>query len=176
VNISWDALASLQNFVRLDFLFSGLEVSSTWILAARFCFLVLFGGGPMWVAYRVAWKLLDCVQTLLAGAVHLPKSFFLLLLLVVPLSSESLGARSLGYILVVFFMLALVGALGLIVVLWKFGVDQTLRLINTLRQRGESTPERSEHRGMPPDNVMTPLSTAPAETSLRERVSWSCTT
>lgn len=176
MNTSWDALAYFQNLVRLDFIFSGMEVSSTWVLAARFAFLLFFGGGLLWVAYRIAWKILDCVQTLLAGAVHLPKSFFLVLLLVIPLSAESLGARSLGYILAVFFVLALVGAFGLILVLWKYGVDQTLRLVNTLKSRGQSTDERPVERSLPPDNVLTPLSTSPPETSLRERVAWTCTT
>jgi hypothetical protein len=169
MNISWDGLAHIQNLVRLDFIFSGLEVSSSWVLAARFAFLLLFGGGLIWVAYRIAWKVLDCVQTLLAGAVHLPKSFFLVLLLVIPLSSESLGARSLGYILVVFFVLALVAALGLILVLWKYGVDQTLRLLDTLRSRSETAGDQRASASPAPENVVIQPPVGP---SLRDRMAW----
>lgn len=169
MNMPWDGLAYLQNFIRLDFVFSGTEVSSSWVLAARFAFLVLFGGGLLWVVYRIVWKVLDCVQTLLGGVVHLPKSFFLVLLLVIPLSSDSLGARSVGYLLALFFVLAVVAAVGLVFVLWKYGIDQTLRLVNALKHRGDAPAERNVPGSLPPENMVIH---PPAEGELRERMPW----
>jgi len=169
MNMPWDGLAYVQNFIRLDFIFSGTEVPSSWVLAARFAFLVLFGGGLVWVAYRIVWKVLDCVQTLLTGVVHLPKSFFLVLLLVIPLSPDSLGARSVGYMLALFFVLAVVAAVGLVFVLWKYGVDQTLRLVHALKNRSDTTAERHATSSSPPENIVTQ---PPVEGGLRERMPW----
>lgn len=169
MNIPWDGLAYLQNFIRLDFVFSGTEVSSAWVLAARFLFLMLFGGGLLWVVYRIIWKLLDCVQTLLSGVVHLPKSFFLVLLLIIPLSSDSLGARSVGYLLALFFVLTVVAAIGLVFVLWKYGVDQTLRLVNALRSRAEAKGEQRASSPLPPENIVMQPS---MDGELRERMPW----
>ena len=92
-------------------------------------------------------------QAFLASIGSLPRSFFLLLLLALPLSSESIGAKWIGYLMIVggLITLALVALLAL--VLWKYGVDQALRFVNTFRGRGEVDREsRSETAAMPPYN------------------------
>ena len=64
MTIPWDGLPHLQNFFQLDFLFSGLQVSSTEIFLARLsCFLLIFGAGLIWVGFKILMKVLDCVQT-----------------------------------------------------------------------------------------------------------------
>jgi hypothetical protein len=130
-----ELLSLAQNFVQLNFLFSGLEVSSSTLLAARVVALVFFGGSLLWLGFRLAMKLLDCLQTLLAGISALPKTFYLVVLLILPLSSQSLGAKWIGYILLVMGLLGVtgLGVLGLIV--WKYGVEHTLRLVSGLRKR-----------------------------------------
>jgi len=161
MNIPWDGLAHVQNFIRLDFLFSGMEVSSTSIFAARLAVLLLFGCGLLWAAFKIVIKSIDCLQTLLGSIGQLPKSFFLLLLLVIPLSPESLGARSLGYILLIMSLLGLVAACGLFVVLWKYGVDQAISLVNSLRSRAAEPRRESSQSTLPPDNIMGPVINPP---------------
>ncbi len=102
MKIPWDGLPHLQNFFQLDFLFSGLQASSTEIFLARLGVLLIFGAGLIWVCFKILMKVLDCVQTFLGSLGSLPKSFFLLLLLIIPLSTDSIGARWIGYILLVF--------------------------------------------------------------------------
>lgn len=161
MNIPWDGLAQVQNFIRLDFLFSGLEVSSTAIFAARLAVLLLFGCGLLWAAFKIVIKSIDCIQTLLGSIGQLPKSFFLLLLLVIPLSPDSLGARSLGYILLIAAFLGLLAACGLFVVLWKYGVDQAIALVNSVRSRAEATRRDTAQSSLPPDNILGPVMNPP---------------
>jgi len=161
MKLSWDALPHLQNFFQLDFLFSGLQASSTEIFLARFGVLLIFGAGLIWVVFKILMKVLDCVQTFLGSLGSLPKSFFLLLLLIIPLSTDSLGARWIGYILLVFCLLGLAGTATLVVVLWKYGVDHALRLINGFKSRAESSPRNSDTFSAPPHNVVTPAINSP---------------
>ncbi len=109
MNIPWDGLPQLQNFFQLDFLFSGLQVSSTEIILGRLCVFLIFGAGLIWAAFKIMMKVLDCVQTFLSCLGSLPRSFFLLLLLTIPLSQNSLGAGWIGYILLAFCLLGLAG-------------------------------------------------------------------
>jgi hypothetical protein len=160
MKIPWDGLPHLQNFFQLDFLFTGLQASSTEILLARLGVLLIFGAGLIWVCFKILMKVLDCVQTFLGSLGSLPKSFFLLLLLIIPLSTDSIGARWIGYILLVFCLLSLAGTAGLVLVLWKYGVDQALRIINSLRSRWEVLPHDSK-TSSPPDNIVTPVMNSP---------------
>ncbi len=161
MTIPWDGLPHLQNFFQLDFLFSGLQVSSTEIFLARLCVLLIFGAGLIWVGFKILMKVLDCVQTFLGSLGALPKSFFLLLLLAIPLSSDSLGAKWISYILLVAGLLGLAGTAVLVLVLWKYGVDQALRLINGFRSRSEASVPDSKTCSLPPENIITPLMNAP---------------
>jgi len=157
----WELLAHIQNFLQLNFLFSGLEVSSTAVFAARAATFITLGTALVFGTFRVIMKALDCLQTFLAGVGPLPRSFFLVLLLVIPLSQDSLGARWIGYILLALCTmgLALTGALAL--VLWKYGVDQALRLIDRLRSVGSASESRDRESHMPPDNEIRPLMDPP---------------
>lgn len=155
MNISFDALPQLQHFFQLSFLFSGLEVSSSIILFARIATFLLFFAGCGWALFKIALKLLDCVQTFLHALDPLPKTFFLLLVLVIPLSPESLGAKWIGYILLVMCLGGLAVTAAVILVLWKYGVDQALRLINTFRSRSEKGDSREKAGFLPSDNVIT---------------------
>jgi hypothetical protein len=155
MNINWDVLPHLQNFFQLSFLFSGLEVSSSYILFARVATFLLFVAGLGWALFKVLMKLLDCVQTFLHAVGPLPKTFFLLLVLIIPLSSESLGAKWIGYILLVMCLAGLAITAAVILVLWKYGVDQALRLINTFRSRTDKGDHSETHAFVTPDNVIT---------------------
>jgi hypothetical protein len=161
MKIPWEGLPHLQNFFQLDFLFSGLQASSTEIFFARLGVLLIFGAGLIWVCFKILMKVLDCVQTFLGSLGSLPKSFFLLLLLIIPLSTDSIGARWIGYILLVFCLLGLAGTAGLVLVLWKYGVDQALRLINSLRSRWEVFPHDSKTSSPSADNIVTPVMNSP---------------
>ena len=155
MNIPWDGLPQLQNFFQLDFLFSGLQISSTEIFLGRLCVFLIFGAGLIWAAFKITMKILDCVQTFLGCLGSLPRSFFLLLLLTIPLSRNSLGAGWIGYILLVFCLLGLAGTAILILVLWKYGVDQALRLINSFRSRSDSRAQDTRPATPSSDNVIT---------------------
>ena len=172
MQVSLEGLAHLENFFQLNFLFSGLEVSSTAVFLARLAALLVFGGGVIWIGFRVLMKALECLQTFLGSVGTLPKSFFLLILLVIPLSTDSLGARWVGYMLLVLSVLGL-GALGvLVVVLWKYGVDQALRLISSLRTRSGVTSQDSSTS--PETGVRTNgwETTAPFAVTRRDDASW----
>jgi hypothetical protein len=176
MQVPWEALAHIENFLQLNFLFSGLEVSSTAIFLARIVTSLVFGAGLMWVLFRIIMKILDCLQTFLGSIGTLPKSFFLLLLLVVPLSSDSIGAKWVGYLLLVLSLLGL-GALGvLVLVLWKYGVDQALRLINNLRAK--STEAHASTRGSSDnsDHAQTKEPTPPLMDTRSGESSWIPTT
>lgn len=154
-----DGLAHIQNFLRLDFLFSGLEVSSPLLFAARALVFVVLVVGIISALVKVVLKVLDCIQTFLAGLSRLPRSFFLVLLLAIPLSSDSLGARWAGYILLLLLVFGLVLVGMLTAVLWKYGVDQTLRLIETLGRRTAQDPRGEDKSDLPPDNIVGELPT-----------------
>jgi hypothetical protein len=158
--INWDALPQIQNFFQMNFLFSGLEVSTTYILFARVATFIVFGVGFVFAVFKIVMKLLDCVQTLLHVLGPLPKSFFLLLVFVIPLSGDSLGAKWIGYILLVMCLLGLAITVALVLVLWKYGVDQALRLIDTLRSRGTKPEVPERESSLPPDNVLVGSSSA----------------
>jgi hypothetical protein len=149
----WDGLPHIQNFLRLDFLFSGLEVSPEFLFAARALVFVVLATGIVVALLKIVLKALDCVQAFLAGLSRLPRAFFLVLLFVIPLLPDSLGAKWAGYILmlVLLFGLALTGLLA--VVLWKYGVDQTLRLIDYLRRRSTSGSPGTAESTSPPDGI-----------------------
>jgi hypothetical protein len=149
-----DLLAYLQSFFQLNFLFSGLEVSSSTVLVARIGVFAVLSAGILWAAFKIIVKILDCFQSLFGILGPLPKSFFLLLILVIPLSPDSIGARWIGYILLVAAMFG-VGFSGvLLVILWKYGVDQALRLIRILGHRPIESPRFSE-QAFPAENVVT---------------------
>ncbi len=153
----WELMGQLERFFQLNFLFSGLEVSSTVILMARLSTLVIFGIGLIWTVFSILMKLLDCVQTLLKAIGPLPKSFFILLLFILPLSPESLGGKWIGYMLLTLTVMALAMSSAIIIVAWKYGIDQTLRFINNLRGRrygGET--RREEDTPNAPENVARP--------------------
>lgn len=173
MQIPWENMASIQNFFQLNFLFSGLEVSSNTLLLARLSAFLVFGVGLIWASFRVIVKVLDCIQAFVASLGSLPKSFYLLLLLVVPISSDSLGAKWTGYILLVMSLLGVVGTVALVLVLWKYGVDQALRLINNLRShQQEKTSATQPDSILPPDNVVRPLMDPPVKRSDVRPVSW----
>jgi len=157
MNITWDGLVHLQNFFRLDFLFSGLEVSSTAVFLARVVVLALFAAGVIMATTKIILKLLDCVHIFIKSFIRLPGAFFLLLLFVIPLSPDSLGARWIGYLVFVICLLGICATSILIAVLWKYGVDQTLRLVNSLRSRASSRQPDPRESSLPADNVMRPM-------------------
>jgi len=156
-----EVLSALQSFFQLNFLFSGLEVTSTLMLAARMLVFLVFGFGAVWFVFKIVMKLLDCVQTLLQSLASLPKILWVLLFLVLPLSSESIGAKWIGYIILV------LGALGVTLlavaamVLWKYGVEQTLRFFNALRSRSADARSESFRASSNPDTVLRPVPDTP---------------
>ena len=62
MNIPWDGLAHVQHFFQLDFIFSGLEVSSMAVFLARVSTLIVFGGGLLYVLFRISLKLLVLID------------------------------------------------------------------------------------------------------------------
>jgi amino acid transporter len=157
MNIPWDGLAHVQHFFQLDFIFSGLEVSSMAVFLARVTTLIVFGGGLLYVLFQISLKLLDCLKAVAESLGPLPKSFFLLVLLVIPLSPDSLGAAWIGYIMLAASLLG-VAAIGvMIVVVWKHGVDHLFRLLDNLRTKQEKTDTYVRDSMLPPDNLMGPL-------------------
>lgn len=173
MNLPWEGLAHIENFLQLNFLFSGLEVSSTSIFSARIAVLIVFGAGLLWAAYRIVMKSLDCLQTLFSSIGPIPKSFFLLLLLVIPLWPDSVGAKWLGYLLFALLLVVVVGCALLALVLWRYGVDQALRLVNSLRHRTETPEPVVRGSSLPPDNIVRPMTDAAATAPEGERSSWS---
>lgn len=144
MNVPWDLLSQMENFFQLGFLFTGLEASSTVVLLTRIAVFLVVVVGLSWIVFRIVMKVLECLQAFLSSIGSLPRSFFLLLLLVVPLSSDSIGAKWIGYLMIVggLITLALVALLAL--VLWRYGVDQALRFIDTFRGRNEAERESRE--------------------------------
>ena len=156
-----EVVSGLQSFFQLNFLFSGLEVSSTIMIAARVAVFLVLGIGALWFAIKVVLKLLDCVQTLLQSLAGLPRILYVLLFLVIPLSSDSVGAKWIGYILLVMAALGVTLMAVAAMVLWKFGVEQTLRLLNAVRSRAESAARENFHSPSNPDAVLRPVPDAP---------------
>jgi hypothetical protein len=162
MSLPWEIISYLQSFFQLQFLFSGLEVSSAAVFAARVLVLLVFGLGALWMAFRIVMKVLDCMQTLLASLAPVPKTFYVLLFLVIPLWPDSAGAKWMGYILLVLALTGL-GLLGVLtVVLWKFGVEHAIRLINTLRDREQGRRKEGLSTPLAPDTVLRPIPGAPA--------------
>lgn len=173
MNIPWEGLPHIQNFLQLNFLFSGLEVSSSSIFAARIAALLVFGGGLLWALYRIIMKSLDCLQTLFTSVGPIPKSFFLLLLLVIPLSPASVGDKWLGYLLFALLLIALVTCAALALVLWRYGVDQALRLINSIRHRNVTSGAVERESTLPPDNIIRPETEPAGMRAEAARSAWS---
>ncbi len=151
-----EAIPYLQNFFQMNFLFSGLEVPSMVILAARLLTLIVLGCGILCAIFKIILKLLDCLQTLLSNLGQIPWLFYLLPLLLIPSSADTLASKWIGYALLIFALLALslLGVLAL--VLWKYGVDQALRLINRISHpRSKPSVKGSSEPSMPPDNIVT---------------------
>ena len=80
----WDILSQLQIFFQLNFLLTGLELSSTSIFIIRSLVFLTCLIGFVWGFFRIALKILDVAQTLAAALGPLPRSFFLLLFLISP--------------------------------------------------------------------------------------------
>lgn len=156
MQLSWENLPYLQNFFQLNFLFSGLEVSSQTLLAARLGFFIMSIAGLGYLTLKIVIRILDCVYAFLSGLGTLPRSFFLLLILVIPLSPESLGSKWMGYLLLVMalFGLSALGAFALVI--WKHGIDQTLRLLAFLRSRKPQEREACDAplHPVPEDNLV----------------------
>ncbi|MEW6112343.1 MAG: hypothetical protein AB1664_09460 [Thermodesulfobacteriota bacterium] len=167
MSIPWDQVSHLQNFFRLDFLFSGLEVSTTQLFVARLVVFLVLVSGVIWAGFRIVLKVLDCFQTLLAQLAHLPASFFLLLLLVAPLAPDSLGSRWIGYILLVLGILGLALVAALMMVMWKYGVDQALRVLDSIRSRTSEPNTKERVPNLPPDNIVTTLGEKPHPANIR---------
>jgi hypothetical protein len=149
-----DSIPYLQSFFQLNFLFSGLEVSSATVLTARVGMFAILGAGALWAAFKIIVKILDCVQTFFGVLGPLPKSFFLLLILVLPLSPESIGARWIGYILLVASIFGLACAGILLVILWKYGVDQALRVVGLFSSPSRGQQPTASEPCFPPENVV----------------------
>ncbi len=148
-----DSLPYLQSFFQLNFLFSGLEVSSGTVLVARVAMFAVLGAGVLWATFKIIVKILDCFQAFLGILGPLPKSFFLLLILVIPLSPDSIGARWIGYILLVAAMLGVACSGILLIILWKYGVDQALRIMRFFGPRSPESPRFSQ-QPFHPENVV----------------------
>jgi hypothetical protein len=173
MQMPWEMLSYLESFFKLGFLFSGLEVSSTSVLLARMAVFLLFCAGIAWITFRIVMKVLECLQIFLGSIGSLPRSFFLLLLLAVPLSSDSIGAKWIGYLIVVGALIALSLVAATVLILWRYGVDQALRFVNTFMNRDET------HRGpagagstvAPAYNIRSETELAPPESDLSPRLS-----
>ncbi len=138
-----ETLSQLQIFFQLNFLLTGLELSSMWVFIIRSLVFLTCLIGFVWGLFKIALKMLDVVQALVSALGPLPKSFFLLLLLVLPLSDNSIGGRWIGYILLTLSASVLTIAAALTVTMWKYGVDQTLRVINFFRSKSRGYEEPS---------------------------------
>lgn len=171
MQMPWDMLSHLESFFKLGFLFSGLEVSSTSVFLARVAVFLVFCAGIAWIVFRIVIKVLECVQAFLGSIGSLPRSFFLLLLLAVPLSSESIGAKWIGYLIVVgaLITLSLVGAM--VLVLWRYGVDQALRFINTFMNRDERPRASGGSAAAPTYDSHSETELVPRESDLSVRLS-----
>jgi hypothetical protein len=149
MSFPWEIVQYLQNFFQLSFLFSGLEISSSTLIIARLSVFIVSLAFFGWFITKIGVKALDLVQTFITCLTRLPKSFFLFLLLAIPLSSESIGAKWIGYIFVILSILILGCFLVLLLVVWRYGIDHAMRLINVLKKKNptimnEMTPKSGE--------------------------------
>jgi hypothetical protein len=170
---SWESLTHLQTFFQLGFLFSGLEVSSFAVFAARLLVLILFGAGILWGLLKIVLKSLDCIQAFLGNLNRLPWTFFLLILLAFPLSRESLGAQWTGYILGVAALLAVAAVSVFMVVLWKYGLDQALRFVGSLRSRSRRAEGETVEFADPSEQATNPREIIPEMGASEGSRSWS---
>ena len=124
--------------------------------------VVVLGGSLFWAIFKIVIKFLDCIQTFLANLGHIPWVFYLLPLLVIPGSADSLAAKWIGYVLLAMALLgfSFLGVLAL--VLWKYGVDQALRFINRLSHSpSDPSPAYSHESSMPSDNIVSSFADSP---------------
>ncbi len=142
MNFPWPIIQYMQDFFQLNFLFSGLEVSSTVLIITRIIVFSLTLGFASWFLFKIIIKILECFQEFIKGVAPIPKSLFLLIFLAVPLSAESIGAKWIGYIMLILLLIALAGIAVLLIVVWKYGVDQAMRLINYVK--GQAPVEHAE--------------------------------
>jgi hypothetical protein len=126
-------LQSLQTFFQLNFLFSGTETSSIVLLSVRIGVFILALIAFTHALVTISVKFLECVSALFKAVAPIPKSFFLFLVLIAPLSNDSLGGKWGGYILITFMMVGFIMMLGLIVLVWKHGIDYALKMIGLNR-------------------------------------------
>lgn len=150
----WEFFDYLEAFFRLDFLFTGLEVNTIMVFIARLIVFVVFGGGALFVIFKVSVKLLECVQALLSSIGLLPGTFYLLILLVIPLSPNSLISNWIGYILLTICALCVSILALLSLALWKYGVERVVSMIRTMRSEYNKEPSSAEDQLMDPDNVI----------------------
>ena len=162
MQIPWEYLPYVQNFFQLNFLFSGLEVSSQTVLLARLVFFMMSIGGIGYLTLKISIRLLDCLYAFLAGLGALPRSFFLLLILVVPLSPDSIGSKWTGYLLLVMAVFGMSVLAAFALVIWKHGIDQTMRLLEYIRSRkSHKDEEYFSPRQVPEDNIVRPAMAPP---------------
>ncbi len=150
----WELFDYLEAFFRLDFLFTGLEVNTAMVFVARLIVFVALGGGSLFAIFKVSVKLLECVQTLLSSIGALPGTFYLLILLVIPLSPNSLISNWIGYILLTICVLGFSILALMSLALWKYGVESVVTMIRTMGFDYNKKPSSPEDQLMDPDNVI----------------------
>lgn len=141
MNALWEIFSQLQVFFQLNFLLTGLELSSGWVFLIRSLVFLTCLSGAVWGFFKIALKILDVTQALVTALGPLPKTFYLVLLLIIPLPEDSLGGKWIGYILLTISTMVFAIAAALTVVMWRYGVDQTLRIINFFRARNRASDE-----------------------------------
>lgn len=146
----WENMFSrVESILRLDFLFSGLEVSPLLLFSARLLAFVIVTVGLTIAVVYIAGKLLDCLGTLFRSLEKIPTAFYFILLIAVPLPESSLGVQWAGYLLLIACFMAIAIAAVLIAALWRYGVDQTVKFINAVRSKTGNV----EHREGPVENA-----------------------
>jgi hypothetical protein len=126
-------LQFLQTFFQLNFLFSGTETSSMVVLSVRIVVFILALIAFTHALVTISVKFLESVSAFFKAVAPIPKSFFLFLVLIAPLSNDSLGGKWGGYILITLMMIGFILMLGLIVLVWKHGIDYVLKMIGLNR-------------------------------------------
>jgi hypothetical protein len=156
MTVPLDVISNLQALFRLDFLFSGLEVSSTEIFYARLSVFALTCLGVIWCAAQLTLKAMDCVRTFLRTLPRLSGYFLLALVFMAPLSHESLGVRWMGSILAITALLMVLGTAACLAILWRYGVDQVVRLLRGFRSPRSTDPSgMGAHHEAPPESPVT---------------------
>ncbi|MFH0960935.1 MAG: hypothetical protein V1897_19800 [Pseudomonadota bacterium] len=157
MNTFWEITSQMQVFFQLNFLLSGLELSSGWVFLIRSLVFLTCLIGFVWGFLTVIIKILDVTQAAVNALGPLPKSFYLLLLLIIPLPDYSLGSKWIGYILLTISAMVFSVAFVLTIVMWKYGIDQTLRLINFFRSRSKATDDLNTSEQCFSENVKSTL-------------------